>query len=251
MVRMQLTKVLLVEDDRAIANALGQALHSSYDVDMAPTGKLALYRVDTGHYDVIVLDLNLPDLSGMEICQQLRERGLKSPILVLSAEASILTKINLLDSGANDYLTKPFSLGELKARLRALTRSGHHMTQPPKQLVVDSLVLDRRTYQVSREGVAISLRRKEFTLLECLMEHAGSVVTRRALTRYAWQGSEDLWTNTVDVHIKHLRDKIDRPFTASLIKTVHGLGYKLERSLSTTSPSQSGHIINKSPATIA
>jgi DNA-binding response OmpR family regulator len=225
---MQLTKVLLVEDDRSIANALSEALQNSYDVDVAATGQLAFYKVDKAHYDVVVLDLGLPDMSGTVICQQLRDRGVKTPILVLSAESSILTKITLLDSGANDYLTKPFSLGELKARLRALTRTRHQATRPPDQLLVSGVQLDRHTHQVSRDGQAINLRRKEFSLLECLMEQAGSVVTRRALTRYAWPGSEELWTNTVDVHIKHLRDKLDRPFSKPLIRTVHGLGYKIE-----------------------
>lgn len=234
--RMRLTKVLLVEDDRAIASALTQALQSGYDIDLATSGRLGLYKVDTGHYDIVVLDLNLPDMPGMAVCQQLRERGFNNPVLILSAEAGILTKINLLDSGANDYLTKPFSLGELKARLRALARTGQQALRPAKQLAVNGIMLDKRTCQVSRDGVAVSLRRKEFALLECLMEHAGSVVTRRALTRYAWQGSEDLWTNTVDVHIKHLRDKIDRPFAVPLVKTVHGMGYKLEPGLPAAAP---------------
>jgi len=224
-----LPRTLLVEDDRNIASALAQALQSNYEVDVAFTGQSALYKVDNGHYDIIMLDLNLPDFSGMIVCQQLRDRGLQAPILVLTAESRILTKINLLDAGANDYMTKPFSLGELKARLRALTRTGHQSAKPANQLAISSLLLDRKTRKVSRQGVPIKLRRKEFVLLECLMEHAGSVVTRRALMRYAWQGAEDLWTNTVDVHVKHLRDKIDRPFSGrSLIRTVYGLGYKLD-----------------------
>ena len=218
----------MVEDDRSIANALGQVLRNSYDVHVAPTGQAACYKADSSHYDVILLDLGLPDMSGAAICRQWREDGLETPILILTAEHHTLTKVNLLDAGANDYLTKPFSLGELKARMRVLTR---HKYQPPKpvgKLSAGGIELNRQTYEVSREGKPVYLRRKEFTLLECLMEHAGTVVTRRALTRYAWQGAEDLWTNTVDVHIKHLRDKIDRPFGNQLIKTVHGMGYKLE-----------------------
>lgn len=226
---MKTPKILLVEDDRGIANALVQALGGSYSIDPATTGGSALHKIDNGHYDIIVLDLNLPDMTGLAVCRQLRDQGVSNPILILSAESRILTKINLLDSGANDYLTKPFSLGELKARLRALTRAGSQLpAQSASQLVAGGISLNRQTFEVSREGVAINLRRKEFALLECLMEHAGSVVTRRALTRYAWQGSEDLWTNTVDVHIKYLRDKIDRPFSQPLIQTVHGFGYKLE-----------------------
>jgi DNA-binding response OmpR family regulator len=225
----QLPKVLLVEDDRSIAAALAQALQTSYDIDVAANGQLALYKTDHHNYDLILLDLNLPDVSGMIICQQLRDRGHSAPILILSAEASVLTKISLLDIGANDYLTKPFSLGELKARLRALSRVASQTLLPPTgQLTIGGLVLDRRTRTVSCNGTTVPLRRKEFALLECLMEHAGSVVTRETLTRYVWHGAEALWTNTVDVHIKHLRDKVDRPFGQSFIRTVHGLGYKLE-----------------------
>ena len=221
-------KIILIEDDRSIASALCQALKTTYDIDLAITGQQALYKIDTGHYDIIILDLGLPDISGALVCRQLREQGVTIPIIILTADSHVLTKINLLDAGANDYLTKPFSLGELKARLRVLTRASHRPAKPIGQLAVGDVVLDRQTYEVKREGMAIRLRRKEFALLECLMEHAGSVVTRRALTRYAWHGTEDLWTNTVDVHIKYLRDKIDRPFGMPLIKTVHGLGYKLE-----------------------
>src|ERR1022692_2368331 len=134
-----LPPILLVDDDRSIASALAQALKSSYDIDVAATGRLALYKTDTQHYAVIVLDLSLPDMSGIIICQQLRDRGVSAPILVLSGNASVLTKISLLDAGANDYLTKPFSLGELKARLRALTRSNHQSGEHDKQLIVGSV----------------------------------------------------------------------------------------------------------------
>ena len=246
-----LQKVLLVEDDRGIAEALSQALQSSYDMDVTATGELALCKIDARHYDIIILDLNLPDMPGVSVCQQLRERGIIAPILILTAESGIMTKITLLDSGANDYLTKPFSLGELKARLRALTRANHQPIRLVNQLKISGILLDRRTYEVSRDSVMINLRRKEFMLLECLMEHAGSVVTRRALTRRVWQGSEELWTNTIDVHIKYLRDKLDRPFAKPLIKTVHGLGYRLELALSpATSEQRSYSTAAKSPAAI-
>jgi DNA-binding response OmpR family regulator len=205
-----LPKVLLVEDDRRITVALAQALQNSHHVAATMTGGQALYKTDTDNYDLIVLDLNLPDISGMTVCQQLRERGHETPILILSAEDKTLTKINLLDAGANDYLSKPFSLGELKARMRVLTRNSHPpLRKPAGSLNVSGIELNRQSREVSREGIAITLRRKEFALLECLMEHAGSVVTRRALTRYAWYGTEDLWTNTIDVHIKYLRDKLE------------------------------------------
>ncbi len=229
MVTMQtLPKVLLIEDDRSIASALTQALRSTHSIDTAGTGQLALYKVDTGNYDLIVLDLNLPDMTGIMVCRQLRDRGLSAPILILSGDSNVMTKISLLDCGANDYLTKPFSLGELKARLRALTRTTQGQIKAVRQLSIGDISLDRQTFKVTRCGVEVILRRKEFALLECLMEHAGTVVTRNALTRYAWQGADNIWTNTVDVHIKSLRDKIDRPFGQTLIQTVHGLGYRLE-----------------------
>ncbi|HSX46073.1 MAG TPA: response regulator transcription factor [Candidatus Saccharimonadia bacterium] len=225
-----LPRVLLVEDDRSISGALVSALQSSYEVDTAFTGRLAIYKTDNDNYDVILLDLNLPDLPGLAICQQLRERGLQAPILILTGEASVMSKITLLDAGANDYLTKPFSLGELKARLRVLTRPNQQIfSVPTAQLSACGLELNRQNREVSRDGVSISLRRKEFALLECLMENAGSVVSRATLGRFAWQ-SDEIWTNTIDVHIKHLRDKVDRPFELPVIHTVHGLGYKLELS---------------------
>jgi two-component system OmpR family response regulator len=223
-----LPRVLLTEDDRSIAGALAHALQNNYDVDIAATGQLALYKTEREAFDIIVLDLNLPDIPGILVCQQLRQRGVSAPILILSGEDRILTKITLLDAGANDYLTKPFSLGELKARLRALTRIASQVPLSVQQLQVSGIELDRQSLTVTRDGIPISLRRKEFRLLECLMEHAGSVVSRETLKRYVWQGSDDLWTNTVDVHIKYLRDKLDRPFSRSLIQTVHGIGYKLE-----------------------
>jgi DNA-binding response OmpR family regulator len=232
---MQATKLLLVEDDRNIARALALALRSTYRVDIAATGEQALSQTDNQEYGLVILDLNLPDISGMIVCQELRERGITAPVLILTGESQVLTKINLLDAGANDYLTKPFSLGELKARLRVLIRNSVQPKPPVRILKANGLSLDRQKRAVTREDVTINLRRKEFALLECLMEHAGSVVTRGTLTRHAWQGAEDPWTNNVDVHIKYLRDKIDRPFEQPILKTVHGLGYRLD-----SAPSLSG-----------
>ncbi len=188
---MDLPKLLLVEDERNIARALALALRNSYDVSVVSNGVQAVSQADSEQYFAIILDLNLPDISGLTVCQQLRERGIEYPILILSGESQVLTKINLLDAGANDYLTKPFSLGELKARLRALARINSPRKALPRQLSVGDVLLDRRMHSVTREGRTINLRRKEFALLECLMEHAGNVVTRPALSRHAWQGAED------------------------------------------------------------
>lgn len=221
-------QILLIEDNVSLAHVLSEVLHNEFQLDLAPSGKPGLYKSDHTNYDLIVLDLNLPDIPGLAVCQQLRERGLSTPILILSAETKVLSKISLLNAGANDYLTKPFSLGELKARLRALLRQ-HHMLIPKacNDLVVGNLQLNSQRREVYRDGHIITLRRKEFLLLEYLMVHVGQVVTRESLMRHAWNGDAIPWANTIDVHIKYLRDKIDRPFESSLIQTVHGVGYKL------------------------
>jgi DNA-binding response OmpR family regulator len=220
--------ILLVEDNSSIAQAVATALRHTYRIDIVATGKQGIYRADRESYDVIVLDLRLPDVPGLAVCQELRERGVTAPILILTAETKILTKIQLLDAGANDYLTKPFSLGEFKARLRVLLRQQAYQAGVLPRYEINNLILDTATYQVTRDGQSIRLRRKEFALLSCLMANADHVVSRDTLARHAWQNGERPWTNTVDVHIKHLRDKIDRPFKQPLIRTVHGVGYRLE-----------------------
>jgi two-component system OmpR family response regulator len=221
-------RLLIIEDNFGITLALSQALSPIYTVDCVDSGKSALAKAQANAYSAILLDLGLPDLSGLEVCKMLRAAHVNAPILILTAEARTTTKVELFDAGADDYLTKPFSLEELKARLRALTR--HHAEVMPtiNRLVVGDIILDKAKHIVERSGKSVELRRKEFALLECLMSHAGTVVTRSLLTSYAWDADDDTWTNTVDVHIKYLRDKIDRPFGQRLIKTVHGLGYKLE-----------------------
>jgi two-component system OmpR family response regulator len=223
-------QLLLIEDNREIAAALTQVLAADYHVVLAETGAAGLRQLEREPYELVVLDLTLPDMTGLEICETIRASGNNVPLLVLTGEASIMSKIRLLDAGADDYVTKPFSLGELKARLRTLRR--RHCQLPPESplLSIGGLTLDRQKYRVERAGQVISLRRKEFALLECLMRHADTVVTRSALGNYAWQGADTPWTNTIDVHIKHLRDKVDKPFEVPFIRTVHGLGYKFDSS---------------------
>lgn len=221
-------KLLLIEDSQEISNALQRALFTDYSVDLSRTGTSGIQKAMSGDYDVIVLDLNLPDISGLEVCQTLRRQNIKSPILILTGETKVLSKISLLDAGADDYLTKPFSLGELKVRLRALIRRAGRSAIKVNRLIVGDLELDVAEHTVKRAGKAIHLRLKEFTILECLMQNAGEVVSRETLSNYAWSANDEPWRNTVDVHIKYLRDKIDRPFDYPMIKTVHGLGYKLD-----------------------
>lgn len=220
-------KLLIVEDEEGIVLALYRSLASIYTIETAGTIKAALSKVSDSFYDAIVLDLNLPDGSGLKVCEWVRANGIHTPILVLSGDSEIDEKVMLLDSGANDYLVKPFDLDELKARLRVLLREpkavkNHH------RLAVGDLVLDRSKHEVYRDGRVIRLRRKEFALLECLMQNSGIALTRSTLSNYAWDDEESYSTNTVDVHIKYLRDKIDRPFATHMIKTVHGLGYKID-----------------------
>jgi DNA-binding response OmpR family regulator len=222
------TRVLVIEDEPGIALALYKALReASYQVDTAKSGTSGLRKAAVKKFDVVLLDLGLPDMSGLTICQELREAGLKAPIIVLTAESSVRTKVSLFDAGANDYITKPFSIEELQARIRACLR------QVPKepaqaQLMVGDLILSSATRSVERGGLIIPLRRKEFAILDYLMQHPGAAVTRASLFNYAWDSNEEGWTNTIDVHIKHLRDKVDRPFSSHVIKTVHGVGYKLD-----------------------
>jgi len=222
-------KLLIIEDDEGIVLALYRALAPLYKIDTASSAARGLQKISELPYDVIILDLNLPDGTGLAICEQVRANGLTTPILVLSGTAEVMSKVTLLDSGANDYLTKPFSIEELKARLRALLREPKNATNHHR-LVVGDLVLDSVKHQVQRAGKPIKLSRKEFAVLECLMQNSGMVVTRANLSSYAWEDSDDSMTNTVDVHIKYLRDKVDRPFVTTLIKTVHGLGYKIDAS---------------------
>lgn len=223
-------RLLIIEDEPSIALALSHALGNEYTIDLAHDGELGIRKSQTRNYDTILLDLNLPDMAGLEVCEELRLAKNETPILILTGEAKIVDKVTLLDAGADDYLTKPFNIDELRARIRVLIRRNHSNPATSSKLIAGDLILDRDRHSVERAGQVIPLRLKEFTVLECLMNHAGRVVTRDILLNYAWDGNRDIWTNAIDVHIKYLRDKIDRPFAVPLIKTVHGLGYKLDAS---------------------
>lgn len=221
-------RLLIAEDDSDIVLMLYRALRPTYAVDSASTTAGALKKLENENYDAIILDIGLPDGSGLSICEKIREQGKSIPILVLSGSAEIIDKVKLLDSGANDYLTKPFDMDELKARLRVLLRQPASPSASRHRMVVGDLTLDSVRHQVERKGKNIELRKKEFAVLECLMKNAGTVVSRDTLIDYAWDDQDYNTTNTVDVHIKYLRDKIDKPFPTRIIKTVHGLGYKID-----------------------
>jgi len=224
------TKILIVDDNFAVSLALKQALKPVYDVDIAHTGARALEKLESYQYQTVILDLSLPDMNGTEVCNTIRRLGNTVPIIVLSAETAPSRKVELLDSGADDYLTKPFSVDELKARLRLTIRRTRSLQTLGSKLTINGVSLDSVRHTVERDGINIALRPKEFAVLECLMNNAGHVVSRAVLLQYAWEETADVWTNVVDVHIKHLRDRLDAPFATPLIKTVHGLGYKFDAS---------------------
>jgi len=220
-------KLLLIEDDAEMVACLRRCLHESYIIDAVATGSEGLHEAEVGNYDAIILDLMLPDMLGVTVCQRLRQRQIVSPLIVLTARAGVNDKVLALDAGADDYLTKPFSLEELRARLRVLVRRQPQAARTSR-LSVGDLTIDIATRRVNRGEVPIKLRRKEYALLEYLMHNAGIVVTRAMIVDHVWDAGDSLWTNAVDVHVKYLRDKIDRPFNTPLITTVHGVGYMLE-----------------------
>jgi len=220
-------KILLIEDDKQMAATIKGAMKKHYAVDIAYTGEDGEYQAQVNDYDLIILDLILPDINGITVCKRIRENGIKTPVLILTGKSEIKDKVKALNSGADDYLIKPFSFGELLARTRALLRRSPD-TLVPNKLSVGNLTLDVVANRVKCKGKEIPLRRKCFKLLEYLMRNKGMVVSRSMILEHVWESSVDPITNTVDVHIKSLRDKIDKPFGTDLIKTVHGLGYKME-----------------------
>ena len=221
--------VLLIEDNSAVSETLALALSKNYNFFSASTGQLGLSIASEISPDIIILDLNLPDISGLTVCERLRKIGVRTPILVLSGDNSLATKLELFAAGADDYLVKPFSLGELRARLKVIDKRIVSYRSALSNYKTASLVLDRDSRTVAREGgPAIALRRKEFAVLEYLIKNVGKIVSRDHLAADVWNKPAESWSNTVDVHIKHLRDKIDKPYDRPLITTVHGHGYRLE-----------------------
>jgi two-component system OmpR family response regulator len=193
--------------------------------DVAATGEDALWMAGAHDYDAIVLDVMLPGITGFETCRRLRSDGVWSPVLMLTARDSVDDRVAGLDSGADDYLVKPFAFAELLARLRALARRGE--TGRPAVLSVGDLRLDPATRQVTRGSTPISLSAKEFALLETFMRRPGEVLSRFHLLEHAWDFAYENRSNVVDVYIRHLRRKIDEPFGRSSLETVRGAGYRL------------------------
>lgn len=222
-------KVLIIEDNIRLTERIKTLLGRMYIVDTAFTGENGLSQALSGEHNVIILDLGLPDMSGLDVCQSLRRQGVNSPILILTATDDVLSRVQLLNHGADDYVLKPFSGAELMARIAALSRR-QARTPMPAVLMVQDLEINTARREVRRSGQAISLRRKEFDILEYLVSNRGRAVSRDMILNHAWQDGVNSWNNTVDVHIKHLRDKVDRPFKQALIKTAYGIGYMVDDS---------------------
>jgi two-component system OmpR family response regulator len=221
-------RALIVEDEVKMAGLIRRGLlEEGYAADVASSGEEAVWMAGATQYDVIVLDVMLPGIDGFEVCRRLRGTGIWSPVLMLTARDAVEDRIEGLDTGADDYLTKPFSFAELLARLRALTRRGQ-VEQPPT-LEVGTLRVDPRSRQVWREDNEIELSAKEFALLETLMRRPGHVISRFELLEHAWDYSYENRSNIIDVYIRYLREKVDRPFGVHSIETVRGAGYRLRQ----------------------
>ena len=217
-------RILLVEDELKMARAVRRGLEQEgYAVDAVSDGEDALHRALFEDYDAIVLDVMLPSRDGFGVCRELRTKGRWAPVLMLTARDGVADRIRGLDAGADDYLVKPFSFGELLARLRALVRRG--AAERPTVLTADDVVLDPAAHTVTRDATPIPLSAREFALLEFLMHHAGEVVSRTRILEHVWDVNYEGFSNVVDVYVGYLRKKIEVPFDRPFIRTVRGVGY--------------------------
>ncbi len=219
-------RFLVVEDEKRIADFLQRGLESAgYAVDLAGDGQAALDLVHGTDYDLIILDMMLPDMDGLRVLEKIRNRKTSPPVLILSARGTVNDRVKGLETGADDYLVKPFAFAELLARVRVLLRRG----QPaPEKLQMGDLVLDTVRRRVTRGGEAIDLAPKEFSILEYMMRNQGRPLSRTMIVEHVWDMDYDGLTNIVDVYIRHLRSKIDDRWPVKLIHTVRGIGYKLD-----------------------
>jgi two-component system OmpR family response regulator len=219
-------RLLVVEDDVKMASLLKRGLErEGYAVDVAANGQDALWAGQEFSYDAVLLDAMIPMPDGFDVCRQLREAGKWMPVMMLTARDAIEDRVRGLDAGADDYLPKPFAFAELFARLRALLR--RDIGERPAVLQAGDLRLDPATKAVSRGRTEIALSAREFALLELLLRHPGDVFSRSAILDHVWDFAYDGTSNVVDVYVRYLREKVDRPFGRSAIETVHGAGYRL------------------------
>lgn len=221
-------KILLIEDDRGIVRFVKKGLmENAFSVDTASDGEAGLSSALLKRYDVIILDIMLPKMDGTEILRRLRGTGVQTPVIFLTARDTERDIVHGLNLGADDYIVKPFSFNELLARVRAIARRGK-MVAFSSQLQVANLILELDGHQVSRDRTKIDLTPKEYGILEFLMRHPGEIITRTMITEKIWDYQFDAGTNVIDVHVSHLRNKIDKEFEPKLLHTVKGVGYVLE-----------------------
>ncbi len=219
-------RILLVEDEPQISDFVARGLaENGYSVDVARDGEEAVAWPSVADFDVIILDLMIPSIDGIEVCRTLRRQGVQTPILMLTARDTVEERVRGLDSGADDYLIKPFAFAELLARARALSR--REPVTLGTELQVGDLFLDTTKRLVARAGVTVELTAKEFALLEYLMRHPKQVLSRTVIAEHVWNYDFDNVTNVIDVHVKNLRKKIDEGFEPKLIHTVRGAGYRI------------------------
>jgi DNA-binding response OmpR family regulator len=219
-------RILLVEDERKVASFIARTLReNAYAADVADTGEKALELCKITNYDAILLDVRLPGKSGVEVCREMRRRGVEAPVMMLTAQALIEQRVDGLDAGADDYLTKPFALAELLARVRALIRRGLHKGHAPLRYA--DLELDRHKRHAKRGKETIPLTSKEFAILELFLLHPDDLVTRSDILEHVWEHRSDTDSNLVDVYINRLRRKVDQNGFLKLIHTVRGTGYRL------------------------
>ncbi len=223
-------RILVVEDEHRIAQSIKKGLEQEkYAVDVAYTGTDGYDLASAEEYDVIILDLMLPEMDGLTMCKELRKNKIHTPILILTAKGQMEDKVHGLDAGADDYLTKPFSFEEMLARIRALSRRSKDASNPV--LTVNDLTLDPKSFIVTRAEQRILLSNKEFSLLEFLMRNANKICTKDQIIGHVWDYESNILPNTVEVYIRNLRNKIDLPFKKEkpLIKTIRGFGYQIGR----------------------
>ena len=217
-------RILIVEDEKKVAAFIKKGLEEeTYAVDVAHDGEEGLFLASESQFDLIILDLMLPKLDGLEVLAKLREKKVVTPIILLTAKDSVADKVTGLNKGADDYLTKPFAFSELLARVRPLLRRGS--ADPKTLLQVGDLTLDLVTHKVKRDDVEMELTGKEYSLLEYFMRNEGKVLTRTMIAEHVWDYNFDTFTNVIDVYINHLRKKIDKDYPKKLLHTLRGVGY--------------------------
>lgn len=220
-------RILLVEDEPRMANVIARGLREqSYAVDVAQDGEAGLYQTSINDYDLILLDVLLPERDGYEVCRELRKRSNSTPVLMLTALAELDDRLTGFDAGADDYLTKPFSFRELLARIRALLRRDSQLR--PAIFEIGDLIIDSANHRVSRNEAEVALTAKEYAFLEYLARHAGQLVSRAEIAAHVWDDSFDPFSNTIEVYMNRLRKKIDESHPIKLLHTRRGEGYILE-----------------------